>query len=104
MKLYELLTKETWEKFGDMDVSNDCIDELAPAWCGTTLTEEGKKQFASVLNLEAEIRPVWGYDGISVNIDHLPNYEEVWEEVLDLFNSMAGYINEEEHNEWFKEE
>ena len=39
-----------------------------------------------------------------MNIDHLPNYEEVWEEVLDLFNSMAGYINEEEHNEWFKEE
>lgn len=40
MKLSEILTKKTYDQYGDMDVTNDCIDELAPAWCGNLLTDD----------------------------------------------------------------
>lgn len=104
MKLSEILTKKTYEQYGDMDVANDCIDELAPAWCGNLLTDEGKRHFARVLDLDAEIRPVWGYMGIVVLVDHLPNYAEMWEETLDLFNAMCGYCDEEQYDRWFTDD
>lgn len=104
MKLKELLTEATYNEWGDMDVSNDCIDDCACAWCGQTLTDEGERHFADALSLDAEIGMVWGSPGIVVEIDHLPNYGEAWDKVVDLFSSAAGYCSEEDYDKWFKEE
>lgn len=101
MKLKDILTTETWNKYGDMDVTNDCIDDMACAWCGTTLTREGEEHFAEALNLEAEIRPVWGYDGISVKINHLEKYGRAWRKTKELFDAMAGYCSESNYAKWF---
>lgn len=101
MKLKDLLTLSTYNAIGDMDVSNDCIDECAHAWCGNTLTEEGERQFAAALDLDAELGRVWGEPGIVVKIDHLDNYEEAWDWVQDLFSCMAGYCSEEDYDKWF---
>ena len=104
MKLKDLLTKETHDKWGDMDVANDVTDELWPAWCGETLTEVGAKDFAPVLELEAEIAPVWGYPGIVLLIDKDANWEEEWDEAGNLFNAIAGYCDEDQYELWFKED
>jgi hypothetical protein len=102
MKLKDILTKETYERWGDMDVANDVTDDLAPCWCGTLLTEYGKSVYKDVLELEAEIRPVWGVTGISVNVDHLGDkWEKAWNKADALFTAMAGYIDEDEYNKRF---
>lgn len=104
MKLKELLTQETWDIWGDMDVANDVTDDLAPCWCGELLTEEGEKKFAKALELEAEIRPVWGTPGIVLLIDQFDNnWEREWVRARRMFADMAGYCTEEEYNAWFKE-
>lgn len=101
MKLGELLTQEIYDKYGDMDISNDCIDDMACAWCGNLLTPAGRDKFKVALELEAEIAPVWGYDGIEVKIDHLKHYGKAWRQVKELFSAMCGYCTEEEYDEWF---
>lgn len=100
MKLRDILTKETWNKYGDMDVANDCIDEMAPAWCGTLLTKEGKEVFADVLDLDAEIED----DYIVVKVDHLEDYEKAWLKACRFFDYMAGYCLEEDYETWFTHE
>lgn len=105
MKLKDLLTTETWNKFGDMDVTNDVSDDLACAWCGETLTEEGRKKFEKALELEAEIAPVWGSPGIVILVDKCgDHWEREWTRAARMFADMAGYCTEEEYDAWFKEE
>ena len=107
MKLKDILTKEVWNKYGDMDVTNDVVDEFFPAWCGNVLTEEGKEEWADALELEAEIVPVHkDYAFIHIKIDD-PD-EKVWKanrrEAKGLFESLCGYCSEEEYNRWFTDE
>lgn len=102
MKVRDILTQETWDIWGDMDVANDVTDDLAPCWCGELLTEEGEKKFAKALELEAEIRPVWGTPGIVLKIDQYPDWEKKWNRAQRMFTAMAGYCTEEEWNKWFK--
>lgn len=102
MKLKDLLTAETWNEYGDMDVANDVTDELWPAWCGETLTDEGRERFKEALELEAIIRPVWGYQGIYLLLDDDPDWEKHWNMAGELFESMCGYCTEEEWNRWFQ--
>lgn len=103
MKLKDILTKEVWEKYGDMDVTNDCIDDTACAWCGNYLTKEGRIHFEEALEYEAEIVHAMGEFWIQVKIDHLPGYEHAWTIVKRLFLYMAGYCPDEDYNRWFTE-
>ena len=106
MKLKDILTTEVWNKYGDMDVVNDVIDDYFPAWCGNTLTAEGLEHYKEALELEADI---WGdetYAQIHVRVDS-PD-EKTWKRnyrmARDLFSDMCGYCTEEEYNRWFKED
>lgn len=101
MTLKELLTDKTWNEYGDMDVTNDCIDDMTCAWCGTTVTKAGAKHFAEALELKAEIDNVWGCPGIVVKIDHLEGYNRAWKKTKELFEAMAGYCGCEEYDLWF---
>lgn len=105
MKLKDLLTPEIWNEYGDMDVANDVSDDLACAWCGETLTEEGKKKFEKALELDAMIGEVWGCPGIVILVDQYDDHwEREWTRAARMFADMAGYCTEEEYDAWFKEE
>lgn len=103
MKLREILTAEVWDKYGDMDVTNDVLDGYFPAWCGNTFTEEGLEHFKEALELEAEI---WGdenYAQIYIRVDS-PD-EKTWKHnykiARELFSDLCGYCTEEEYDRWF---
>ena len=103
MKLKDILTKETYYKFGDMDVVDDVIDDFYPAWCGNVFTEEGKAHFAKALEIDAEIRPIWGMVGIMCKIDG-PDWKEKRKLLMELFDSLCGYCSCEEYDRWFCDE
>ena len=103
MKLKDILTTETWDKFGDMDVYNDVTDSEYPAWCGTIFTKEGREHFAEALELEADIRVVWGYPSIVVLTDG-ENWKHNNALVRDLFDDMGGFCTEEEYERWFTDD
>ena len=100
MKLKDILTTETWNEFGDMDVYNDVTDSVYPAWCGNLFTEEGREHFAEVLELEAETTTVWDCAAIIVHTDG-ENWKHNNALVRELFVDMAGYCTEEEYERWF---
>lgn len=106
MTLREILTAQTYEKFGDMDVTNDVIDSMFPAWCGQICTEEGEKEFGEILSCPAHIDEgvLYGapYGLIVVNIDG-PNWKRLYNKAEALFDAMCGYCSEEEYDRWFKE-
>lgn len=106
MKLKDILTKDNYKTYGDMDVYNDCIDDSAPCWCGTTLTDYGKSVYPA-LELEAYIKPDNWVEGgycIMVEINDLPEGEDdrMWDETVALFSDMAGYIPEDDYNKRFE--
>lgn len=103
MKLKDILTKEMYEKYGDMDVYNDWTDDIAPAWCGTLLTEYGATVYPA-LELEACVVDNSDDDHyILVFINDLPDGEDerAWDEVVALFDDMAGYIGESDYKKRF---
>lgn len=106
MKLRDILTKETYDKYGiDMDVYSDCIDEAAACWCGTLLTDLGKEAFDDVLDLPATItvETINGIeDGyITVCTGHLKKCGTYWNKAKELFDSMAGYCSDTLWDAWF---
>ena len=108
MKLKDLLTKDNYNKYGDMDVYNDCIDEMAPCWCGVTIKDEYLHCYP-ILELEAEIEPDTWLGGshyrIMLNINDLPEGkdEKAWEDACELFEDLAGYGDADEYVERFEE-
>lgn len=107
MTLRDLFTdKSIWNQYGDMDVFNDCIDDYAPAWCGTLLTDKGLEHFGKELDLDdIEVEfyaDTYGHT-ICVHIDKFPDYEEKWEAIRTLFSCAAGYCGCEEYDLWFDE-
>lgn len=104
MTLREILTTETYSKFGDMDVTNDVIDSMFPAWCGQICTEEGEKEFGEILSCPAHIDEgtLYGapYGVIVVKVDG-PNWKRLYNKAEALFDAMCGYCTEEEYDRWF---
>lgn len=110
MKLRNILTNKIYNKYGDMDVYNDCIDDFAPTWCGNTLTAYGYECYRYILdNLDADVVPDNylgnGHHCIMVHINDLPSGtdERMWGKVVDMFYAMAGYIDEDEYDKMFEE-
>lgn len=111
MTLKDLFTdNRIWNKYGDMDVYNDCIDDMANAWCGTLLTKEGIKHFNSILDtyeplLDTEIEIITGRYGfdIEAKIDQCPDYDKRWNAIRYLFECASGYCSCEDYDTWFVE-
>lgn len=105
MTLRDILTEENYNKYGDMDVYSDCIDDFACCWCGTLLTDYGKDVYVKALDIKAEIRPDnWlGGDShcILVLTDDEEDYEELWDEAKAFFADMAGYIPDDDYRKRF---
>lgn len=94
--LKDILTKDTYNKFGDLDVYSDCIDDCADCWCGTLLTERGERLYEDTLRLPAEVRVCFGSPAIMVYTDHLATYARSWIVAKKFFGDLAGYCSEEE--------
>lgn len=103
MTLRDILTRETYIKYGDMDVIDNVIDDSYPAWCGNLLTEKGQEHFKEALDVEACLAPVWGRIGIHCLIDG-----ERWKKkralILELFDSLAGFCDDKDYDEWFDDD
>ena len=103
MKLKDILTAEMYDRYGDMDVYSDCIDDIAPCWCGTLLTEYGKEYYAEALEVEADIDEESNFIGwcILTYTDCEEDCEKKWYKVTELFNDMAGCCSEEHYDKCF---
>ena len=112
MTLKDLFTdNRIWDTYGDMDVVNDCIDDMANAWCGTLLTKEGIEYFNSILDtyeplLDTEIEISGGRFcfNIEAKIDQCPDYDKRWNAIKYLFECASGYCSCEDYDKWFVDE
>ena len=106
MKVKDMFTNEWYDKYGDIDVYQDCLDIDGVAYCGEKLTEEGKKEWGDVLDLGVYINNPpsidYGYPEAVVEVDDLPNCEHLAKRVMELFWACAGYCTEDEWDKWFK--
>ena len=94
MTLGELI--DSWSNdTPDMDVFSDYADDLIPAYCGTQLTEKGKERYRSVLALEVEVvnGEIW------VKVENGREHNSV----IKFFSDAAGYISEDEYDEYFRD-
>lgn len=103
MTLKDLFTdKSIWGKYGDMDVYNDCIDDMASAWCGTQMTKAGLEHYGDdLLSTEIEIDETCCGCSIECKIDDCPDYSKRWRKIKALFDEAAGYLGVEEYDMWF---
>ena len=86
----------------DVDVYTDYTDELEICYCGNEefgLTEEGRKEFSSILDLEVD----WteGQSVAVVLINDKENAEELNELLIQFFSACAGYVSTTNFNKWF---
>ena len=86
----------------DVDVYSDYTDELKICYCGDEefgLTEEGRKEFSAILDLEVE----WteGNHVATIKINELDNAEELDDLLVKFFNACAGYVSESLYDKWF---
>ena len=84
----------------DIDVCDDVCEELYIAFCGSlTLTEEGEKEFADVLEYGVDM----GEDVAIINVDD--GTDDGWEKRLKrakkFFYSAAGYCPCDDYERWF---
>lgn len=106
MTLKDLFTDKTlWAKYGDMDVYNDCIDDWAPAWCGTLMTFEGAEHYGEdLLSTEIEIFESKYCNNIECKINDCLDYSKRWRQIKALFEEAAGYLGCEEYDAWFMDD
>ena len=86
----------------DVDVYTNYTDELAICYCGNEefgLTEEGRKEFSTILDLEVE----WteGQSVAVVLINDKENAEELNDLLIEFFSACAGYVSTTNYKKWF---
>ena len=86
----------------DVDVYTDYTDDLEICYCGDEefgLTEEGRKEFSAILDLEVE----WteGQSVAVVLINDKENAEELNDLLVKFFSACAGHVYESFYNKWF---
>ncbi len=92
----------------DIDVYDDVCEEIGIAFCGPcSLTEEGEKEFADIMDYPVEINPT-SYGGFPAAIVLIDDPDEaVWNERLEkakrFFESAAGYCACSDYDRWFTE-
>ena len=81
----------------DVDVCDDYDERCYIAYCGGyNLTDEGVKEFADALDIEAT-----GFCGGFATL-HCECGEQA-EACKELFNSLAGYCSADDFDKWFVE-
>lgn len=94
----------------DVDVYDDVCEELGICCCGPVLlTEEGKREFADVLDYNIDLVPSVPFDGEEQTWEYgvveIDDEEGVWQKKLKrakkFFYSAAGYCVEDEYKKWF---
>lgn len=103
MTLKDLFSdKNTWAKYGDMDVYSDYVDDTSAAWCGTLLTFAGAEhyeaeykysQYGKVLDTPIEIEEGPVLFTITVKTDDYPDFDKRWRYISAMFYDAAGYCN-----------
>lgn len=82
----------------DVDVYDDMCEELGIcAACPITLTDEGEREFADVLNMEIDYT-----DGDCEAVVHVEDDDEL-ERAKLFFYGAAGYIGVSKYDRWFRE-
>ena len=90
----------------DIDTYNSYTD-WGICFCGPCkLTDEGKKEFEDILDLEVEIckDTFFGYgDCAIVEVIELPHKDEekIYRKVKNFLASAAGYCSESNYDKWF---
>ncbi len=88
----------------DIDICDDVAEELCIAFVGPlSLTEEGKKHFATALNLNIEVANTCDRAVVSVGAGSVGAWRDKVSAAEELFNAAAGYCSEEQWNKWFKD-
>ena len=103
MTLRDLFTdRNTWAKYGDMDVYSDYVDDMSAAWCGTLLTFEGAEhydaeykysQYGKILDTPIEIEAGQDCFNITVKTDDYPDFGKRWRYIDQMFYDAAGYCS-----------
>ena len=86
----------------DVDVYTDYTDELEICYCGNEefgLTEEGRKEFSAILDLQVESTE--GQSVAVVLINDKENAEELNDLLIQFFSACAGYVSDSLYNKWF---
>lgn len=98
MKVKDFIAKDY-----DIDVYDNVCEELGIAKCGAySLTDEGKQEWADVLEYDIEV-----YEENCCAVVDVDGNEGVWQKKLrrakNFFYSLAGYCSEENYDKWFIE-
>lgn len=99
MKVKDLLAARR-----DVDVFDNYTEDLAVAYCGAQLTEEGRVEYADVLELEFEYV---GDDAavalvmVDNDIDSEMVVRKKLRKAMDMFYGMAGYCSQEKFDKYF---
>lgn len=88
----------------DLDIYDDVCEEVCIGFVGPiSLTEEGVKRFAKVLDLDIEVANTADRAVVAVGAGTVDAWKENVKSVKDLFNAAAGYCSEEQYGKWFKD-
>ena len=89
----------------DIDVYDDVCDDIGIAFCGAlTLTEDGEKHFADVLDYEIalDINASCGTVAV-VLLDNDRAWKSKLRKAKEFFYAAAGYVEVSKYKKWFKE-
>lgn len=112
MKIKDMFEPGFWEKYGDVDVSNDTFDDMAPAFCGgLRLTDASREDFKDALDVEIVVVEQfrvgeYPYRYIECLLENrVPDdkQDDVWDKIKMLFEYAAGYCTEDEYSRYFEE-
>lgn len=88
----------------DIDIYDDVCEEVCVGFVGPlSLTEEGKKHFVKVLNLDIEVANTADQAVIAVGAGSVDTWKANVKAAKELFNAAAGYCSEEQYGKWFKD-
>ena len=90
----------------DIDVYDDVCGDLGIAFCGPlSLTEEGEKKFAEVMEYEVVILPAeetWSGLPHAIVVVLGNSWKKKLRKAKEFFESAAGYCPADDYDRWFK--
>lgn len=98
-----MTVKDLIEQEIDVDVYDDVCEELCIAFCGPLhLTQEGKEQFADVLDFPVNLHGETAI--VSVDDPDVKTWGKRLNQAIKFFNAAAGYCAVSDYQKWFQED
>lgn len=89
------------ERDGEHDVYDDVCDGIGVCYCGgMKLTDEGKKEFAEILECELDVCDEESL--ATFLIDECKDWKRKYKVAKAFFWSAAGYCVDDDFNKWFE--